>query len=92
MEVSKPLDPTKHGCWYGERRFIRMLQETTRECSGKVIEAGTKSIPPEDALRFDTERAGRIDLEDSWDRGMYLHLYGVRFAVLERSAQGKTGP
>jgi len=90
-EVGKPLDPTKHSCCYGERRFVRMLEETARESWGKVLEAGTRSMPLEDAVRFDPDTARRIDLDDSWDRGMYLHLYGVRFAVLERSLEGETG-
>jgi SAM-dependent methyltransferase len=82
-KASRPLDSTKHSCCYGERRFTKMIRETAISRGAKVLEVGTKTIPLEDARKLDPPRAERIDTEDSWDYGIYLHLYGARYAAIQ---------
>lgn len=79
----RPLDPTKHSCCYGKRRFTEMVRETALSRGAKVLEAGTKAMPLEEARQLDPPRAEMIDPEDSWDHGMYLFFYGVRYAAIQ---------
>ena len=83
-EVSKPLDRTKFRCCYGEKRFEHMVRGVARDCGAEVIEVGTKIIPPEEAIKLDPDRVSSMDLEDAWSLGMYLHLFGARYAVLRK--------
>jgi SAM-dependent methyltransferase len=85
-EIERPLDPTKHSCCYGEKRFAKMIEETTRNRHVRILEAGTRSIPMQEARQLDPDRANTIDPSDSWDQGIYLHLYGIRYAALMKTA------
>ena len=84
-KVNRPLDPTKHSCCYGEKRFTKMINQVAKVHNAKVLEAHTKIIPDRDAQRLDPSRAQRIDHEDSWDWGMYLHFYATRYAALQKT-------
>ena len=83
-KTQRPLDPTKHSCCYGEKRFTKMVKDISTTRKSKVLEAGIKTIPLEEAHQLDPEKSKNINLEDSWDYGMYLHFYGVRYAVIQK--------
>lgn len=47
-----------------------MVQRTAKDNGSKVLEVGTKSIPVEEAIELDAQRAQKMDLDDSWDQAV----------------------
>jgi hypothetical protein len=82
-KTKRPLDPTKQSCCYGESRFKEMVQDVAAARKAAVLEIGTMAIPLSEVRRLDPG-AKPTDLDDAWEYGLYLHLYGARYAVLQK--------
>lgn len=68
--MKRAIDQGKNSCIYGEKRFADMVQRTAKDNGSKVLEVETKSIPVEEAIELDAQRAQKIDLDDSWDQAV----------------------